>query len=900
MRFLRIDRFGTPLGDVEGVLEARRKRDVGGTDMLELTMTGPLEKDDRVVARDSKGRWCEWICTSPQGERKDNVPPYGTCVLQGSVRELSRKMHVEVRNRNATARDALTRCLEGTRWEVGTIDVSTTASVSYYHETAYQSLLDLCKAFECEYEASYVVSGNYVTRRIISLYDRRGSASVAHRFEYGRDLPGIVRTVADDDVVTRLYGYGKGTPAFDEAGDFTGGYHRRINFADINGGKEYVENTSLISTWGMMGPNGTLVPAEGVVFFNDCEDPAELLALTRKELERHSAPIVEYECDVLALARAGEDFEGADIGDAIRVVDSSFPVPVRIEARVLKIEELLTDGIGGIKLTIGNATETYTQRTTAALQTLQDLESMYKAWNEAAGSFPTYLNQVLLGLNTTINDSGGWTYLVPGLGLVTYDVEVSDPAVGAEASMVTEMRGGALRFANSRDSSGNWEFRTVLVPGHVAADMVTAGYITAGYIRDQTGGFFIDLDNHEYSLPGSTTVGGKTIAQAIADNLTQQEVFDALTNNGALQGLFMQGGELYINATYINSGYLSANRIQGGTLKVGGANNVNGVFEVLDESGNVISKFDKDGAQITGQVRLVIVVSSSLKVAAEMGSHTDSFSTWYGNKSGTLYGLKVASEHSSSSSDNAIFIIPGNMTSSTMSAGLIVSRSSLVLAGETANGYGASLGLIKGSTRLSGGAGSGSAWSAMTLDGRDIQFYSWGGSSGYLIMTLTNSNGLTLQNDFYATGSKNRLVETEHYGKRPLSAYETASPTFGDIGSGTIAEDGICCVSIDPIFAETARTDLQYQVFCQKCGPGDLWVSEKHADHFVIEGTPGLAFDWEIKARQLGYESQRMEDYDLRNALGEDAEAIANEVAEQFAGAEEYVREVQQTLEEVT
>ena len=71
MRFLRIDRFGTPLGDVEGVLEARRKRDVGGTDTLELTMTGPLEKDDRVVARDSKGRWCEWICTSPQGERME-------------------------------------------------------------------------------------------------------------------------------------------------------------------------------------------------------------------------------------------------------------------------------------------------------------------------------------------------------------------------------------------------------------------------------------------------------------------------------------------------------------------------------------------------------------------------------------------------------------------------------------------------------------------------------------------------------------------------------------------------------------------------------------------------------------------------------------------------------------
>ena len=54
--------------------------------------------------------------------------------------------------------------------------------------------------------------------------------------------------------------------------------------------------------------------------------------------------------------------------------------------------------------------------------------------------------------------------------------------------------------------------------------------------------------------------------------------------------------------------------------------------------------------------------------------------------------------------------------------------------------------------------------------------------------------------------------------------------------------------------------DTAYQVFLQKCGQGDLWVKEKHATHFIVEGTPNLSFDWEVKARQAGFENTRLED----------------------------------------
>ena len=41
------------------------------------------------------------------------------------------------------------------------------------------------------------------------------------------------------------------------------------------------------------------------------------------------------------------------------------------------------------------------------------------------------------------------------------------------------------------------------------------------------------------------------------DNLTQEEVFNILTNNGVAQGIYMQDGDLYVNASYLKTGIIS-------------------------------------------------------------------------------------------------------------------------------------------------------------------------------------------------------------------------------------------------------------------------------------------------------------------------------------------------------
>lgn len=116
--------------------------------------------------------------------------------------------------------------------------------------------------------------------------------------------------------------------------------------------------------------------------------------------------------------------------------------------------------------------------------------------------------------------------------------------------------------------------------------------------------------------------------------------------------------------------------------------------------------------------------------------------------------------------------------------------------------------------------------------------------------------------NFKVSGTKNRVVETNNYGNRLLYTYETTSPMFGDLGDGKIAEDGKCYVWLDRVFAETITTN-SYQVFLQKCGEGDCWVSERKPNYFVVEGTAGLNFCWELKAKQSDFDQRRLEPENL-------------------------------------
>lgn len=112
------------------------------------------------------------------------------------------------------------------------------------------------------------------------------------------------------------------------------------------------------------------------------------------------------------------------------------------------------------------------------------------------------------------------------------------------------------------------------------------------------------------------------------------------------------------------------------------------------------------------------------------------------------------------------------------------------------------------------------------------------------------------------TGSKNRIIKTKNFDRVLHYCLESPTPYFMDIGHGVIGYDGICYIDIEQIFSETVDLISDYHVMLTKYGPGDIWVADKQPAHFVVEGTPGLRFAWEIKAKQKGYSNERLEKYE--------------------------------------
>ena len=100
---------------------------------------------------------------------------------------------------------------------------------------------------------------------------------------------------------------------------------------------------------------------------------------------------------------------------------------------------------------------------------------------------------------------------------------------------------------------------------------VNATYISTGILASKDGKtFYLDLDEGILNMQAtSLTIAGKSLKEVALEGLTQEEIIKALTADGAAKGIFLENGQLYINASYINSGELNAALIKAGVLQSG-------------------------------------------------------------------------------------------------------------------------------------------------------------------------------------------------------------------------------------------------------------------------------------------------------------------------------------------
>ncbi len=138
-----------------------------------------------------------------------------------------------------------------------------------------------------------------------------------------------------------------------------------------------------------------------------------------------------------------------------------------------------------------------------------------------------------------------------------------------------------IYVSSANETSVKHYLYTILTDG--SGQTVTDGNgTTVGIPRDIT-----NIRCKLYAADGITDMlDMQSVAVVIdVDNLTQTDIVNILSNNGAWKGLYYKNGQLYI----------SFSAALGGKLALGGANNGNGVLYLYDEDGRLLSLLDSRG-----------------------------------------------------------------------------------------------------------------------------------------------------------------------------------------------------------------------------------------------------------------------------------------------------------------
>lgn len=145
--------------------------------------------------------------------------------------------------------------------------------------------------------------------------------------------------------------------------------------------------------------------------------------------------------------------------------------------------------------------------------------------------------------------------------------------------------------------------------------------------------------------------------------LTHEQIFNLLTNNGAIKGIYKEGNQLYISFTYA----------KGGELALGGKNNGNGVFKMYDENNNVIGTWDKDGINATKGTFSGELTAASGTFTGKLEGVTGTFSGELKAATGTFTGIcsNVVAPYTASLNNGWVEILRNDQRTAHMSGRVI-------------------------------------------------------------------------------------------------------------------------------------------------------------------------------------------------------------------------------------
>ncbi|MNO28118.1 Prophage endopeptidase tail [compost metagenome] len=348
------------------------------------------------------------------------------------------------------------------RWQLGTVEFDRQFEYNWENENLLGALYSVPKPFDTEYMWTFDTTSYPWTLNLV-----HPSNEVQAYIRYGVNMRGIERKIDPSGVVTRLYGLGYGEGI------------NQLTFADINGGKPYIDaEPEYIQKYGIM---------QSVYVDRRIEYPETLLANAQAMLKQLKQPVTSYTVRAAELYALTKDpIDKFRTGAMVRVQDKEIGEDVTFRVLNVRKGDVLGNP-GEVEIDIANKPQDIAG-TLADLRNRQYINDVYAqgatnydSHNFADNCDPQHpailkfwipeetarINKVMLSFR--VEAFRGYSRAIAGGGAVQKSTEAggsSTPTTSTEPQRVpsTSTKEAVIQSAST---SNNWDLFKIEVPDAV-------------------------------------------------------------------------------------------------------------------------------------------------------------------------------------------------------------------------------------------------------------------------------------------------------------------------------------------------------------------------------------------------------------------------------------------------
>ena len=411
--------------------------------------------------------------------------------------------------------------------------------------TAYYQYVNFLEALNGDLDQSFIKrwGGEILFDNYTVIVNNHVGGDYGAELRYGKNIPknGMSFDVDNRDIVTRIY------PKAYEGRMMSNNGHVDSplinNYPTVKAATMTFENVKLSSD--LQGdPEDTDIV---------CDTQAELdQALTElceaQFSEGLDKPKVTISVDMVLLQNTEQykdvkNLEEVSLGDTVRIYNRH--LGIMSEARIIELEyDAIRKKVSSV--VIGDYEYNYFNDVSSATEIIKNVV------NPDGTLMAERVQGILNGVYTQLRLQSTAAQKVDGVAFKTEELDDESPLYGC---MIWGTQG--IQISTTRTADGkDWDWTTA-----ITAKGIVANAIITGLLSDKTGNNYWDLDTGEFRLSSTyVKIDGDNIGDYVDSTLTQQEVFNKLTNNGVAKGLYLTAdNELYINATYIKTGIITDN-----------------------------------------------------------------------------------------------------------------------------------------------------------------------------------------------------------------------------------------------------------------------------------------------------------------------------------------------------